>query len=63
LGPHDVNFGFCRQCDVVGGELVPPALLGWYFIYCLLYMSSMLFSCLMKLSSSCLLDLDHARGR
>ena len=32
LGPPGGHFGFCRRCGVAGGERVPPAPLGWYFI-------------------------------
>ena len=31
LGATGGHFGFCRRCDVAGGERVPPAPLGWYF--------------------------------
>ena len=32
LGPPSGPFGFCRLCGVEGGERVPQALLGWYFL-------------------------------
>ena len=32
LGPPSGPFGFCRLCGVAGGERVPQALLGWYFL-------------------------------
>ena len=30
--PPGGHFGFCRRCGVAGGERVPPAPLGWYFL-------------------------------
>ena len=27
-----IHFGFCSRCGVAGGEQVPPAPLGWYFL-------------------------------
>ena len=31
FGPPSGHLGFCRQCCVEDGELVPPAPIGWYF--------------------------------
>ena len=27
-----IHFGICSRCGVAGGEQVPPAPLGWYFL-------------------------------